>query len=179
MLKDASKKDILLIVVFAVYVFISHPLSSKIDENFVKIKILQKSIDKEKFINKEKTKILKIYPKAKRNIKLNKSLFFPSNRSNSFCMNAIQRDLKKIASRTGVSLKNINWGTISDKGNYIVLPISFSIVGYPDEVFDFIEGVNSSKKLIRFFMISTYIYRKTKMGVEGIVVGYKIKKDKI
>ncbi len=168
-----DKKIILILLLFSVYIFLIKPLNSSFPVKVFELKHIEKAIAKEKFIKKEAKKIEKLYPKEINKIKTNKKLFFPSNISTSSAMSNMQKMIKGIAIKDGLRVVNINWGVAENKKGYIILPISFVVIGYPNNILLFTKNVLSLNKIMKFSIYSTSRYRG-KLSLKAVIVGFKI-----
>ncbi len=172
----SDKKLLIILILLAIYIFFVNPLNSKLKMKMFELRNIEKYIAKEKFIENKAKEIKKTYPQAMQKIRKNQQLFFPENISTSSAMSYMQKTIKNLALKEGLNIINMHWGVAENKNNYDSLPISFTMKGYPNQIFLFIKDILSLKKLIKFNIYSTSAYRD-KILIRAVVSGFKIKKE--
>lgn len=172
-----DKKLLIILFLLAAHIFIVKPFNLRLETKTFELRNLEKSIAKEKFIEKKSLKIKKLYPQYMKTVKRNNSLFFKQNTSVSASMSNMQKMLKRAIKTNDLISVNMNWGVAEKKDGYQVLPISFIVRGYPNQISGFIKSVLTSHKLFRFITYSVSKYRK-KIAVRATVVGFKLKNEK-
>ncbi len=170
-----DKKLLIILLLLAAYIFVVKPLNTSLKTKIFELRNLEKSIAKEKFIEKKAPQIKKLYPLYMKRAKKNDSLFFLENTSVSTSMSNMQKMLKRAIKTNDLISVSMNWGVAEKKDSYQVLPISFIVRGYPNQISGFIKSVLTSHKLFRFITYSVSKYRK-KIVVRATVVGFKLKK---
>lgn len=169
-----DKKLLSILFLLAIYVFLANPLISRMDEKVIELRRIERLIAKEKFIQSQAKKINDIYPREKKIIELNKKMFFSDKLSTSSAMGNMQSVIKSFAKENSLQVLSINWADPEEKDGYIKLPISFTVKGYPDGIFNFTKEILSFKKLMRFSVYSISRYRD-KLILKAIIVGFKLK----
>jgi len=170
-----DRKLLIILVLLSIYVFWGKPMQSKLSDKTFELRQTERLLAKEIFIQKKSKEIEKIYPAEIKKIEENKRLFFSDKISTSSAMSLMQKRLKRNAKISGVDIVNLNWGTPEYKKGYTSLPISLTIVGYPSQIFSFVRYTVFSDKLFRFLICNTF-KRKDKIGVNMIVLGFKLGK---
>ncbi len=177
-----DRRLIIITLLLGIYVFAVKPLNNKTQIKLFELRNIEKAIAKEKFVEKQAEKIKRIYPLQMKVARKNQERFFAYGVSTSSAMSMIQSIISKQAKTNAIKLTNINWGVTEDMGDYIRLPIVFSMTGYPDGVSKFIRAILSQKKLLRFKMFSvsktaaTLTKTNRMLIVRGVIIGYKLKR---
>ena len=172
-----DKKLLIIVVLLALYVMWIKPLNQQAQLVRYQLAAIDKSIAKEKFIAKQAKEIEKLYPQYMKISKQNKELLFPSDISASTALSSIQQYIKKASKRNKMQLVRINWGDEEDKDGYSVLPMSFTVKGYPSQLDAFLRDLFNFNKLLKFesASISAYSY---KISFNAIIKCFKLKKVK-
>ncbi len=168
-----DKRLLIIILLLAIYSIVINPLNSQSEFKKMELKNISKSIAKEKFIAKKTEEIKKAYAANQLIVKENKALFFPADTPTSTDMSKFQQIIKRIAEKNGMQIINVNWGAVVKKTGYYILPISFQIRCYPNQLEQFIKEILSSNRLVRFKTFSVSKYRK-QLIINAVVVGFKI-----
>ena len=170
-----DKKLIAILILLAGYVLLIRPLKQKAYPEWLQVSAIQRSIAKEKFIAKQKKEIKTNYPAYQKIIKQNESFLFPQDSSLTTDRSKLQKMLKGILKRSGLTIVKITWGEIFDRQGYKKLPISFTARGTPKQLERFLKQVQEAKKLLRFEQITISKYRRKELLViEAIIVAFKM-----
>ena len=172
-----DKKLLVILILLATYVLAIKPLSSQLNNNLFKLRYLEKMIEKEKFIQKKVKDIKTVFPIYMKVAKKNESLFFAANLPVSAAMSEMQKTIKKAITKNNIESISISWITAENKKDYLTLPISIIIKGSPKQIDNFLREILSSKKLMKFAMLSISHFRN-KLIVRATIVGYKLKGEK-
>jgi len=173
----SDKRLLIVLTLLAVYVFGVRPISEKIPYEMFILSKIRKAISEEKFISNRAEDIKKLFPKYMKVAERNKRLFFSPDISTSKAMSNIQLFLRKISSQSGIQITRINWGADTDKGDYIVLPISLTIKGTPPQIGVFLKDLINFKKLSRFDSVSIYASDFSRyISFNTIIKFYKLKR---
>ena len=169
-----DKKLLAILILLAGYVLWIKPLQQEAAPKWVQLTTIRKSIAKEEFIAKQAEKIKSIYPVYEKIINSNRALFFPKNTPLATDRSKLQQMVKHLLEQNGLEVVRINWGEVIKKAGYEKLPLSFTARGYPGQIETFLKQLLSANKLIRFEQISISKFRREKLVIEAIIVGFKL-----
>lgn len=171
-----DRKLVLILILLICYVFWVRPLKQNAQPEFSEIKTIQKSIAKKKFIAKHQNEIKKSYKRNQRIIHQNEALLFSEDTSLTNDRSKLQQVLKGMLISSGLTVVRINWGEVVKKKGYDALPLSFIARGTPDQLENLFIRIQKSRKLLRFYQITISKYRKKRLLIEAIIMGYKKEK---
>jgi Tfp pilus assembly protein PilO len=176
-----DKKVIVILLLLVVYIFFVKPKAENIEPLVQELALYQKKITKEQYLKENKDEILKDINKMLEFAEKNKEKFFPPETNNSEALGQILEFLKLTAINDNVEFLTSQWGEpVEDEtGNFLKLPLSVVVRGYPEDINKYLQDVYSYKKLIKIDKLSTSIYRNEKINLSFSTTGYKlIKKEK-
>lgn len=173
-----DKRLFVILVLLAVYVIGVKPALERLPFKVAMLKNLRKEIYEERFIRKRSEDIEKVFPKYIKIDKQNKKLFFSSSISVSAAMSSMQAFVKKASLHSGMQLIRVNWGSKEDRKGYEVLPISFTVKGYPSQLRTFLKELVKFQKLVKFESVSISASAfSSKLSLTAIIKCYKLKRE--
>ncbi len=173
-----DKKIIVILLLLVFYIFFIKPKAENIEPLVEEVALYQKKISKEEYLKKNKEKIQKDIKNMLTIAQKNKEKFFPPEMNNSEALGKILEFLKSTASSNNVEFLTSQWGEpVEDEtGNFIKLPLSVVVRGYPPDINSYLQNVYSFNKIIKIDKLDLSIYRKEKINLSFSVVGYKLNK---
>ncbi len=171
-----DKKVIIILLLLVVYIFFIKPKAENIEPLVEEVALYQKKITKEQYLKENKDKILKDINKMLEIAENNKKKFFSPEINNSEALGQILEFLKITASNNNIEFLTSQWGEpVEDEtGNFLKLPLSVVVRGYPPEINKYLQDVYSYEKLIKIEKVSISIYRNEKINLSFSTIGYKL-----
>ncbi len=172
-----DKKTIIIIILLAIYSIWINPLNAKIYSIHQQASLLERMISKERFIEKQKQQINKIFPAFIKINLQNTRLFFSPTESPTEIYSKIQSSIKTTAMKLNVIITNLNWGIPVKKNNYSVLSLSLTCNGSPASLAHFLERLKSNKKLLLIQQLEAFkSYSRNSLRMRINLTAYKLNK---
>ena len=110
------------------------------------IELLQNQIRKKLVLQEKKDSIAKLLIQLQNDGQAYQAFFFPSNMGPEKIQLALQKDLEQFASKTEVTIKNLDWLPAAKEDAFIWVPIKMRCQGTPQQMVSFFREIEGAKK---------------------------------
>ncbi len=170
---------LIIILLITIYYSISEKYEEKNMFLLTKLQKTVKQLAKEEYLASNTESFLKNFNRCMNIEQANEKLLFPPYSSTSEDMNKLQAIINSAFKATGCTVKLITWGEPIKETGYYKLPITFSVSGSPESIFEALKRIYLSNKFIHTVNISAQKTKKLKTEIVelyGTIVAYKLEK---